>query len=98
MKKLQVLAGVLFLFALITCAMLPAQAIFTAVTNTDKVKLLSEPTAAAAVVKVLKLGDIVKVYEKSPDGQFWEVEHKGSHGWIMIHFLSPKDHRQPSHF
>ncbi|WP_434131403.1 SH3 domain-containing protein [Sporomusa sphaeroides] len=98
MKKLQVLAGVLFLFALITCTMLPAQAIFTAVTNTDKVKLLSEPTASAAVVKVLKLGDVVKVYKKSSDGQFWEVEHKGSHGWIMLHFLSPKDHRNNFHF
>lgn len=98
MKKLQVLAGALFLFALLTCAMLPVQAIFTAATNTDKVKLLAEPTASAAVIKVLKLGDVVKVYEKSSDGQFWEVEHKGSHGWIMIHFLSPKDHRKPAYF
>ncbi len=93
MKKTQLLAGVFLMFVFMTCVMLPAQAIFTAVTNTDQVKLLAEPTPSAAVVEVLKLGDVVRVYKKSPDGQFWEVEHKGNHGWIMFKYLSPKDHR-----
>lgn len=93
MKKLQGLVGVLLLLALTTCTFLSAQAVFTAVINTDKVNLLSEPANSATVVKILKLGDIVKVYSKSPDGQFWEVEHKGTHGWIMFKYLSPKDHR-----
>lgn len=93
MKKIQFLAGILFIFALITCTALPAQAIFTAITNTDHVKLLAEPTASSATVEVLKLGDVVKVYKKSPDGQFWEVDHKGNHGWILFKYLSPKDHR-----
>ncbi|MGL5514329.1 MAG: SH3 domain-containing protein [Sporomusa sp.] len=68
-------------------------AVFTAVTNTDNVKLFAEPASDSAVVKTLRLGDVVKVFTKSPDGQYWQVEHKGTGGWIIHHHLSPKDHR-----
>ncbi|HWR09260.1 SH3 domain-containing protein [Sporomusa sp.] len=67
--------------------------VFTAVTNTDQVKIFSEPTPSSMVIEVLRLGDVVKVYQKSPDGQYFEVEHKGNHGWIIFKYLSPKDHR-----
>ncbi|QDR82840.1 SH3 domain-containing protein [Sporomusa termitida] len=67
--------------------------VFTAVTNTDQVKIFSEPTPAGTVVSVLRLGDVVKVYQKSPDGQYLEVEHKGKHGWVIFKYLSPKDNR-----
>ncbi len=67
--------------------------VFTAVTNADQVKIFSEPAPSGTVVSVLRLGDVVKVYQKSPDGQYLEVEHKGSHGWVIFKYLSPKDHR-----
>ena len=83
----------LLLLILVTCMALPVQAAFSAITNADKVKLFAEPSPGAAVVEVLKKGDVVKVFEKSEDGQFWEVEHKGNHGWIISHQLSPRDYR-----
>lgn len=93
MKDLYCRFRLLLLLILITSTALSAQAVFTAVTNTDQVKLYAEPNIAANVVEVLKLGDVVKLYKKSPDGQFWQVEHKGNHGWIIFKYLSPKDHR-----
>ena len=81
MKDLQVILVLMMLF------------IFSAVTNADQVKLFSEPAETSAIVKVLKLGDVVKVYGKSSDGQFYEIEHKGNHGYIIFKYLSPKDHR-----
>lgn len=83
----------LLLFVLITCIALPVQAVFSAIANDDNVKLFAEPTSTAEVVEVLKKGDVVKVLEKSEDGRFWEVEHKGHHGWIISSQLSPKDYR-----
>lgn len=67
--------------------------VFTAIANTDQVKIYSEPTPSGTVVSLLRLGDVVKVYGKSPDGQYLEVEHKGNHGWVIFKYLSPKDHR-----
>ncbi|SMD07950.1 SH3 domain-containing protein [Sporomusa malonica] len=93
MKKRKFTFVIAILAALAICLSLPAHAVFTAVTNTDKVKLFAEPTPTSPIVEVLKLGDVVKIYKKSPDGEFWEVEHKGNHGWIILKFLSPKDHR-----
>ena len=93
MKRIPFLPELLLLLMLITCTVLPVQAIFSAVTNVDKVNLLSEPTPAAAVIETLKLGDVVRVYSKSDDGKFWEVQHKNYHGWIMLNQISPKDHR-----
>jgi SH3-like domain-containing protein len=93
MRKLQVMTGLLLVVLLAVCTVLPAQTAFSAVTNTDKVKVLAEPTAAATVLAVLKLGDVVKVLAKSADGQYWEVEHKGTHGWIIFKDLSPRDPR-----
>ena len=93
MSKLQVITGLLLVVLLAVCPVLPAQAAFSAVTNTDKVKVLAEPTAAAAVLAVLKLGDVVKVLARSADGQYWEMEHKGIHGWIIFKDLSPRDPR-----
>jgi len=83
----------LLLLIIITAMVLPVHAVFSAIANSDKVKLFSEPSPDAAVVEVLKKGDVVKVLEKSDDGQFWEVEHKGQHGWIISHQLSPRDYR-----
>jgi SH3-like domain-containing protein len=93
MRTIPLLPKLLLLLLLTTCLVLPVQAVFSAIANTDKVKLFAEPTPTAAVVEILKKGDVVKVSEKSEDGQFWEVEHKGNHGWIMSHQLSPKDYR-----
>ncbi|MDF2570935.1 MAG: hypothetical protein K0R55_2539 [Sporomusa sp.] len=93
MKKSIFLFGFIIWSTLAITLSLPAQAAFTAVTNTDKVKVFFEPTTNSPVVEVLKVGDVVKVYTKSPDGEFWEIDHKGNHGWIIIKFLSPKDHR-----
>lgn len=81
------------LLILTTCAVLPVQAVFSAVTNTDQVKLFANPDPASPVEEVLKIGDVVKVSSKSDDGQFWQVEHKGHQGWIKVYQLSPKDHR-----
>ncbi|HWR44826.1 SH3 domain-containing protein [Sporomusa sp.] len=81
MKKIKFMLGIIVLF------------VFTAVTNTDQIKMFSEPRPASTIIEVLRLGDVVKVYQKSPDGYYWEVEHKGNHGWIIFKYLSPKDHR-----
>jgi len=94
LKHTVFLSRLLLLLVLVTCIVLPAQAVFSAITNTDKVKLFAEPAPDAAVIEVLKKGDVVKVFEKSADGQFWEVEHKGNHGWIISHKLSPKDYQR----
>lgn len=83
------LVSIVFFFCLAT----PAQAVFSAFANTNKAKIYSEPNESAAVVEVLRLGDVVKVHTKSPDGQFWEVEHKGNHGWVAQKHLSPKDYK-----
>lgn len=93
MKKIFFIPKLLLLLMLITCAVLPVQAVFSAVTNVDQVKLLSEPAPSATVIETLKLGDVVRVYNKSDDGQFWQVEHKQHLGWIKFNQLSPKDHR-----
>lgn len=93
MKSRKFAFGLIIWAALAICLTLPVNAVFTAVTNTDKVKIFAEPTPASPIVEVLKAGDVVKVYKKSPDGEFWEVEHKGNHGWISLKFLSPKDHK-----
>ncbi|WP_371374130.1 SH3 domain-containing protein [Sporomusa aerivorans] len=90
MKKVQLVTA-FFLLLLTACTVLPAQAVFSAVTNTDKVKIYSEPTDSATVLAVLKRGDVVKVHTKSADGQYWEVDHKGTHGWIIFKYLSPRD-------
>ncbi len=93
MKNIPLLPRLVLLLILLICIVLPVQAVFSAVTNVDKVKLLAEPSTTATVVEVLKNGDVVKVFEKSEDGQFWKVEHKGNHGWIKSNQLSPKDYR-----
>ncbi|WP_371364227.1 hypothetical protein SRRS_50330 [Sporomusa rhizae] len=91
MKKPAIITTFLIGIVFFLCLATPAQAVFTAFANTNKAKIYSEPNESAAVVEVLRLGDVVKVYTKSPDGQFWEVEHKGNHGWIVQKHLSPKD-------
>lgn len=93
MRTKKFMFGLVMMAALVTCFPLPAHAVFTAVTNTDKISLLAEPTPTSTIVEVLSLGDVVKVFKKSTDGQYWEVEHKGNHGWIIFKYLSPKDHR-----
>jgi hypothetical protein len=93
LKPTVFLSRLLLLFVLVTCIALSAQAVFSAIANTDKTKLFAAPAPDAAVIEVLKKGDVVRVFEKSADGQFWEVEHKGNHGWIISHQLSPKDYR-----
>lgn len=93
MKKPAITTALLIGIAFFLCLATPVQAVFTAFANTNKAKIYLEPDESAAVVEVLRLGDVVKVYTKSPDGQFWEVEHKGNHGWIVQKYLSPKDHK-----
>ena len=93
LKKIPFLPKLLLLLMLITSTALPAQAVFSAVTNVDQVKLFSEPTPSATVIETLKLGDVVRVSSKSEDGQFWQVEYKNHQGWIIFQQLSPKDHR-----
>lgn len=93
MKNYRLFRKLLLLFILITCIALPVQAVFSAIANADKVKILAQPAPTAEVIEVLKKGDVVKVFEKSADGKFWEVEHKGHHGWIIFSQLSPKDYR-----
>lgn len=93
MKKSPYISKLFLLLVIIICATLPVQAVFSAVVNTDHVKMYAEPNPAAPVIETLKLGDVVKAYGKSADGQFMEAEHKGHHGWIMFKHVSPKDHR-----
>ncbi|WP_021167809.1 hypothetical protein SOV_47800 [Sporomusa ovata DSM 2662] len=93
MKKIPFFPELLLLLMLITCMVLPVQAVFSAVTNVDQVKVFAKPTPSAPVIETLKLGDIVRVYSKSDDGQFWQVEHKNHHGWIIFSQISPKDRR-----
>lgn len=93
MKKIPFFPELLLLLMLITCLVLPVQAVFSAVTNVDQVKVFAEPTLSAPVIETLKLGDVVRVYNKSDDGQFWQVEHKNHQGWIIFSQISPKDHR-----
>lgn len=93
LKKCPVITKLILLLILVLCIALPVQAVFSAYTNVDKVNMFSEPTPSATVVEVLKIGDIVKVLDKSEDGEFWRVEHKGHYGWIKSYQLSPKDHR-----
>lgn len=92
MKK-TIVSTILLLLLLSTVAAASAQTLFAAITNVDKVKLLDAPSPSAAVVEVLKLGDVVKVYGKSADGQYWDAEHKNHRGWIKFNQLSPRDHR-----
>jgi hypothetical protein len=93
LKKHTFLPKLLLLLMLITCAAVPVQAVFSAVTNADQVKMFADPDPSSPIEEVLKIGDVVKVNSKSDDGQFWQVEHKGHHGWIKVYQLSPKDHR-----
>ena len=93
MKKIPFFPELLLLLMLITCMVLPVQAVFSAVTNVDQVKVFAEPTPSAPVIETLKLGDIVRVYSKSDDGLFWQVEHKNHRGWVVFSQISPKDHR-----
>lgn len=91
MKHISFLPHVLLLVLLVTAIALPGQAVFSAIADADNVKLFAQPSPTAAVVEILKKGDVVKVLEKSEDGKYWEVEHKGHHGWIISTQLSPKN-------
>ncbi|BBB93206.1 MAG TPA: SH3 domain-containing protein [Methylomusa anaerophila] len=91
-RKLPGILGALLIITVTLAFLGIAEASFTFIgyANSDRVKVYSSPSTTDSVIEELKLGDFVKVVGKSPDEDFWEIQHKDKHGWVLVKYINPR--------